>query len=686
MNSVDRTPVAIIVQTKYGKHHFPLAPRWIGKSDEELIREATELHERMGLPERPVVVKPPDRRPRKIKDIAKKPEKRIEVPVRRPIKIKERIPEIRLEPRINVTVPDIHIPPIKIPPIEFKPTVQVPPLDLTPLQEPIEEWSKAFRTAFPKPFVGESPGLLEDFVTWIVGQGKWLATQFSGGIKAIADAVSPIMGEVSLWSSKHVKRLFDYPTEYIAAFDDLKKVYEDILETIEDNVKKASPATSPPGQLPSQTLSFLTKLALSDMIVEGVGTGADLMHPSRATRIIEFLRQIGRTLGIYGIVSTMMALPIQIGLYEPLRYHYNATFTPAVLDTGTLVQAYFRGRMELKELKEHLAKHGWSSEAADDYIDVVTPIPTVRHLIALRAYDYIDEKAYVQGMGKFGWSEEDAKLIVDTRMRYPYYSMIMEAYRYGHITLEEVKEQLRHRAFHPDVIDEMADVAKKRKEDYEKRERARLFRTIAKRERAKDDIIALYQAREMTREEALDLLQDYEYSLDEATWELEYGEVQERRRERTLSQSMLSARFRAGLMTEDEYRSRLLAMDYPLTAANQIVELDKVRKEERPLILTPAQWARAYQLRIVDEKEFTDYLNSRNMPERQQEILKKLYAPKKPKPPKKVKATVGISLSAPLKPRIVKKPETSTGLVLEVSEPYVPKKITKRKTTVGLEA
>jgi len=290
-------------------------------------------------------------------------------------------------------------------------------------------------------------------------------------------------------------------------------------------------------------------------------------------------------------------------------------------------------------------------------------------------------------MAKFGWKGDDALLVSKTRMRYPYYSMIMEAYRYGKITLEDVKDQLRHRAFHPDVVDTMASIAEERKRRYERSERARLLRTIAKREQALERVLEAYKERQIEKEDALAILEDYDYNRDEAEYMLESAEIEEKRRERETSVGILDALFIEGKITEETYRLRLKELAYSNKAIDQRVMYAKMRKAGKVRRLTASQWARLFREKHVTEIQFRNAMREYGYPDDDIDKLVLLYAPPVPKPPKPLRTTVGLDIEVPVAARPVKPVliDSVIGLSITIPEESLPMKIVKVRSTIGID-
>jgi hypothetical protein len=143
---------------------------------------------------------------------------------------------------------------------------------------------------------------------------------------------------------------------------------------------------------------------------------------------------------------------------------------------------------------------------------------------------------------------------------------------------------------------------------------------------AKGEIVALYQAREITREDAAIMLQGLGYKPEGAEFVLDIADAKEARAFRNQVVAVVRRRFVDREIDTTAAIARLDEIGMPAEARERLLDLWQFEVAENPRHITEAQMRAAWKRGIVDEGRYRLHLGQLGYPPDEAQILVELYA------------------------------------------------------------
>jgi len=230
-----------------------------------------------------------------------------------------------------------------------------------------------------------------------------------------------------------------------------------------------------------------------------------------------------------------------------------------LLHRGILTEDQLKGLLKANDImpywRDQLIKLSWNIPTRVD----------VRRFWDMRTIDEKRLREIYTGLGYHGQDLEDYVLWTKIFVDFP---DLLARYKNGWITLEQVKSELVAMGMKPERADTMIE---------EKIKKAAPERVAAEKDLTKSDIINGVKKGVITRVEAAELLTDIGYSNDEAVYLLDVNipadDETSVKTARELTKSDILAGLKAGVITEQDARNKLLELRYTAADADFLLKI-----------------------------------------------------------------------------------------------------------------
>jgi len=340
--------------------------------------------------------------------------------------------------------------------------------------------------------------------------------------------------------------------------------------------------------------------------------------------------------GLPDVVKRANLLPIEIGLFEAARYHYNAVYLPRQPDLPDLPRLLarrqiseleylrlsrrqglddrwaagfwnaflqlpawqdlrvmlWRGLVDDAGFKDVMLRQGWHPDVVDEMLNLAWQIPGPADLIRFVVREVITPDAFIEQMYKQGYGAGWAGAYWDAHFVLPAYGDLVDAFHRGVLTDAELRKFIFWHDYQPTARPGIS------KSDVE------ILRGLTKTLIPRVDLRRAWAQGELT-----DAQLEVRYELlgfeDDSALLARIQRTIALTAERSGLARQYLAALRKGLRTESEVRTRLAELKLPKEAIELLILTEQTRREigavdpdEEPRILTRSDVLAAYKRRL----------------------------------------------------------------------------------------
>ncbi len=411
----------------------------------------------------------------------------------------------------------------------------------------------------------------------------------------------PLREQLSLEAIKN-------PVFDIFVYNVIQAVLNEALAPVLTEIRQAAFSARPNVELSPEELAEMVVRGIMDRaeaIKRAVKSGADELQMDYMIRLRRNIPSLGEILRAYrlGLIPRSSGDIDQPGLVEAIRRLGLSEAWVPILEQLSLdwpspteiLDAVLEGQISEEEGRALYARLG----GHPDFFDLLfatrgtAPTPTQAAEMAMRGIIPWEgrgmgvvsyEQAFLEGPWRNKWMDAFRKLAEYI----PPPRTITAMYREGSISRERAAELLRKQGVPPDLIESYLTMASRE-------------RTAADRDLAKSEIISLYEAQAIAREQAQAMLVDLGYDEQEAEFLLALADYRMIRRIIDSAITRIRTLYVNHRIDENE---ALLALDQLGIPANQRDMLISTWQVERALnirTLTPSEIRRALRRGLIDE-------------------------------------------------------------------------------------
>jgi hypothetical protein len=222
----------------------------------------------------------------------------------------------------------------------------------------------------------------------------------------------------------------------------MEKFGGDLFDLLVQEFKPASGDLETPSADPAKTfLGFLMNWSIRQGNIEVLTS----MLPD-SVRIGEGFRTYGelmaKNLALGRMARRALQPLIQTLVADPLQYQLNAQYLPKRLAKEQAIKAYFRGVIDLTQLRNELSQEGYSPSRQDFMIADSRPILSDREIVRLFLRTQADPATLNTELEKRGWTNDQLPNIIALEQPQLTSQELTELYIFGQIGRDEAKTGL----------------------------------------------------------------------------------------------------------------------------------------------------------------------------------------------------------------------------------------------------
>jgi len=204
-------------------------------------------------------------------------------------------------------------------------------------------------------------GALRGALEWLWSGLQFIASQVMGAIGAVRAAVEPAFTGIMNSVTGTVTEAFSPGT----LPEDVKKASEALAQNLQETLKKVLPQgrkSLPPFE-EVQRSALLTSVAFTGAQILGnvAAIAIDLVHPIKPLGVQVAILGIIRSVSENIVTAPIITIPLEAGVYRPMRYYYNELNPNVVPGPMDLIRFVVREVIDLKVFYQNMLYQGYDS-------------------------------------------------------------------------------------------------------------------------------------------------------------------------------------------------------------------------------------------------------------------------------------------------------------------------------------
>jgi hypothetical protein len=224
-------------------------------------------------------------------------------------------------------------------------------------------------------------GAFQGVLEWLWNGLQWIAGKVMEGIGAIRAAVEPTFQGILNSVTGAISNAFSPHTMP----EDVQKTSEDLAKNLQLTLQKLVPQGhhSMPSFQEVQNSAILTTVAFTGINIIGnvAGIAIDLIHPIKPIGVQVAITGIIKSISDNVITAPIISIPLEAGVYRPLRYHYNAMNPNVVPGSGDLIRFVVREVIDLKVFYLNMLYQGYDQFWGEAFWEAHFELPGLGVLI-----------------------------------------------------------------------------------------------------------------------------------------------------------------------------------------------------------------------------------------------------------------------------------------------------------------
>jgi hypothetical protein len=154
---------------------------------------------------------------------------------------------------------------------------------------------------------------------------------------------------------------------------------------------------------------------LMGVAAEVFGDALDMLRGAGgALHSVAELREIvAQVFGGGRVMRRVLSPFIDDGIVTPAKWHTSKQYRPQLLGSGDAIRHYLRGRWSIEQLREELARQGWSDERIDALVSNATKRLTIDQLLFLQWRGAITDQQLVTAARDLGYDGDTAAQLIE---------------------------------------------------------------------------------------------------------------------------------------------------------------------------------------------------------------------------------------------------------------------------------
>lgn len=169
----------------------------------------------------------------------------------------------------------------------------------------------------------------------------------------------------------------------------------------------ASGNIQPSTQPAENYLSFVVQMALEGWLTDITG---ELLTLGAVEQLGDLDDALAGALGLQRTSRAVMRPFIDTTVATPARWQLNKVYRPELLGVGEAVRQYLRGRWTVEQLREELARQGWSDDRIDAHVNAQRKFLSIGELADAERLGLMSAEDAQQHLRDQGYDEQTANL------------------------------------------------------------------------------------------------------------------------------------------------------------------------------------------------------------------------------------------------------------------------------------
>jgi len=277
-------------------------------------------------------------------------------------------------------------------------------------------------------------------VDWLLKHLTWFSQMIIGAVNSVVAAIQGFITDLARRFLDTLTAAFSPHSPDPKVQQTMKVMVDSLHKRVVEEIKKmykSPPATS---TVLTTAGSVATLLGVGILSIKALAAAADAAHPTKDIGFKDIATSMIAGTGAAVAMSSIIRMPVDVGLLTPLRHAYNETFRPAIPHIEEAQRMLWRGVISEEQFMSVVHKSGFGSPWAEGFLELTKVIPGVRDLITFVVREVITPKDFYSWSAKQGLSEYWAKAYWDSHWVLPSFGDLREAFWRGIISESEFKK------------------------------------------------------------------------------------------------------------------------------------------------------------------------------------------------------------------------------------------------------
>jgi len=277
-------------------------------------------------------------------------------------------------------------------------------------------------------------------VDWLLKHLTWFGEMVIGAVNSVVAAIHGFITDLTRRFMDTLTASFSPHSPDPQVENTMKVMVETMHKRVTEEIKKMYKSPPTTSDVLATAGSVAALLGVGILSVKALAAAADAAHPTKDIGFKDVAGSLIAGTGAAVAMSSIIRMPVDVGLLTPLRHAYNETFKPAIPHIEEAQRMLWRGVITEEQFMSVVYKSGFGDPWAKGFLELTKVIPGVRDLITFVVREVISPEDFYSWSAKQGLSEYWAKAYWESHWVLPSFGDLREAFWRGIITESEYRK------------------------------------------------------------------------------------------------------------------------------------------------------------------------------------------------------------------------------------------------------
>jgi len=287
-------------------------------------------------------------------------------------------------------------------------------------------------------------------IDWLLKHLTWLSQMIIGAVNSVVAAIQGFITNLARRFLDTLTASFSLHSPDPEVEKTMKVMVETMHKRVVEEIKKMYKSPPVTSKVLSTAWSVATLLGVGIVSIKSLAAAADAAHPTKDIGFKDIATSMIAGTGASVAMSSIIRMPVEVGLITPLRHAYNETFKPRIPTIDEATRMLWRGKITQDQFMSVVHKSGFGSPWDAGFLELTKVIPGVRDLITFVVREVIKPEEFYSWSAKQGLSKYWAKAYWDSHWVLPSFENLREAFWRGIITESEFKKYIVWHDYSPE--------------------------------------------------------------------------------------------------------------------------------------------------------------------------------------------------------------------------------------------